>query len=453
MEILPENEQRSEKKIWQGHSYHDFELFLRSTIWPLFSFFWCPATIMFLIHCHKELDGSLLNFYEITKSEGMIYSFWSLWTPVLFGSKEGWMIVFSHIVIQIILMVIIPGKRWEGPPTQSGHIPVYRANGFQTFVTTLVLFFLGNYYKVIRYGIVYDNIESIIGCCNVISLAFCVFLYFKGKYYPSKGEHSVSNNKIWSFYWGVELYPRILGLDIKHFTNCRFGMMGWALLILSYALKQIELFGFVKTGMIVACGLQMIYIAKFFWWETGYLRSLDIMHDRAGYYIVWGVMVWLPGTYTASTLYLVQVEQDLNIYIASFIFIVGCYLIYINYEADEQRWIVRNKTDAKIWGKKPKLIHTEYVTEQGETKKTILLASGWWGVSRHFHYIPEILASLFWILPSGFNHFLPYFYVVYLTILLLERGLRDDKRCKEKYGKDWDKYCELVPYRFIPYIF
>jgi len=30
--------------------------------------------------------------------------------------------------------------------------------------------------------------------------------------------------------------------------------------------------------------------------------------------------------------------------------------------------------------------------------------------------------------------------------------MRDDEACREKYGKDWDKYCKLVPYKIIPYV-
>ena len=26
----------------------------------------------------------------------------------------------------------------------------------------------------------------------------------------------------------------------------------------------------------------------------------------------------------------------------------------------------------------------------------------------------------------------------------------DDQRCKDKYGKYWDQYCALVPYKIIP---
>ena len=39
---------------------------------------------------------------------------------------------------------------------------------------------------------------------------------------------------------GMELYPRIgRYFDIKTFTNCRFGMMSWPLLALTYAIKQV----------------------------------------------------------------------------------------------------------------------------------------------------------------------------------------------------------------------
>jgi len=33
---------------------------------------------------------------------------------------------------------------------------------------------------------------------------------------------------------------------------------------------------------------------------------------------------------------------------------------------------------------------------QGDVKKSVLLVSGWWSVSRHFHYLPELAASFFW---------------------------------------------------------
>ena len=59
----------------------------------------------------------------------------------------------------------------------------------------------------------------------------------------------------------------------------------WPLLLLCYAVKQHQLNG-LSDSMVVSVGLQLIYISKFFIWEMGYMRSLDIMHDRAGWMIV-----------------------------------------------------------------------------------------------------------------------------------------------------------------------
>ena len=69
------------------------------------------------------------------------------------------------------------------------------------------------------------------------------------------------------------------------FTNCRFGMMSWGLFLLSYAAKQHQM-GTLSDSMVVSVALQLVYITKFFQWEMGYMKSLDIMHDRAGFMLV-----------------------------------------------------------------------------------------------------------------------------------------------------------------------
>ena len=63
----------------------------------------------------------------------------------------------------------------------------------------------------------------------------------------------------------MELYPRIgRGFDLKTWTNCRMGMMGWAVWILGFAVKQYQTFGFVSNAMLVSVLLMEIYIFKFF---------------------------------------------------------------------------------------------------------------------------------------------------------------------------------------------
>ena len=78
---------------------------------------------------------------------------------------------------------------------------------------------------------------------------------------------------------------------------------------------------------------------------------------------------------------------------------------------------------------------------------------GWWGLARHFNYTGDLVLSFAMCAACGFQHVLPWFYVVYMTILLVQRIHRDDARCTGKYGKYWADYKKLVRYNLIPYVY
>jgi 7-dehydrocholesterol reductase len=426
--------------------------FLRQTLGPLFLILICPPTAILFWYTNVHLQGSFQILFERFFTHGLLTTVYDAWAPVFFGSKTAWAILGVFSAVQLLFMKILPGKTFHGPITPKGNVPLYKANGVFAFAATLTLFFLCAYqFQLFSPTIVYDNFGYLLGALNIFSLFFCLILLIKGHIAPSSSDSGASGNWIFDYYWGTELYPRILGWDIKMFTNCRFGLMSWAVIILCFAAKQKQIYGEVSDSMLVAVALQLIYITKFFFWETGYLSSLDIMHDRAGYYICWGCLVWVPGIYTSATLYLVNHPNHLGWPLASAIFVVGAVCILINYWADWQRQNVRAlRGKCTVWGRKPTLIEACYMTETGEAKKSLLLTCGWWGIARHFHYVPEILGSFFWSVPALFVDFLPYFYVVYLTILLADRAFRDEKRCSDKYGDDWKVYCEHVPYKILP---
>lgn len=414
----------------------------------------CPPAVFVIWYTATALDGSFHTFWQIICHKGLFSTIASLWRPIFWGTALSWKMLVYFGAFQLFLMKVIPGKSFTGPVTPKGNTPVYKANGVPAFFITLLCFLLATYtFHLFPATIIYDNLGPMLGALNCFSLLFCLYLYFKGIFAPSSSDSGRSGNFLFDYYWGTELYPRIYGFDVKMFTNCRCGMMGWSLILLSYLAKQEELYG-LSDSMVVAVALQLIYIGKFFFWEAGYLRSLDIMHDRAGFMICWGCLVWLPCVYTSPTLYLVHHPNHLGTFWALIIFLAGAFSIAINFSIDRQRQQVRAKNGAcLIWRRPPSLIHAAYQTQTGETKHTLLLSSGWWGISRHFHYVPELLGAFFWTLPALFNNFLPYFYLIFLSLLLIDRAYRHDKRCFDKYGKHWEKYCEMVPYKIIPYLF
>jgi 7-dehydrocholesterol reductase len=237
---------------------------------------------------------------------------------------------------------------------------------------------------------------------------------------------------IFDFFWGTELYPRFghaiwpIGWDIKQFTNCRWGMMFWAIGTMSFAAKQYEVEGKIHDSMFISVLVQFCYVLKFFIWETGYFNTMDIQHDRAGFYICWGCLVWVPSLYTIHSLFLVNHPVNLGAYTAAILGGLGIMGVYVNWEADQQKIDFRESKGAKlIYGKTPVKIVASYTTEKGEIKSSLLLASGWWGVSRHFHYLPELLAAFAWSVPCLWTgNVLGFSYFIFLFFLLADRCVK-----------------------------
>ena len=204
----------------------------------------------------------------------------------------------------------------------------------------------------------------------------------------------------------------------------------------------------------MSAGLQMIYFTKFFWWESGYMRTIDIMLDRAGFYICWGCLCWIPGVYASVSMYMASKAVHLGFFWSAVILVAGVASCAVNYDADRQKLEVR-RSDGKcrVWGGNSEVIRAQYKLSDGETRTSLLLVSGYWGLARHFHYVPELSLAFLWSVPALFEHLMPYTYVLWLSLLLVHRTFRDDTKCRQKYGKYWEEYCRRVPYKMIPYVF
>ncbi len=427
--------------------------FLRYTIAPLFLMISTPLFAFLFWFTATTLDGAITSLIHFFATKGLFNGFYLILSPVFFGSKFSWSVIGVFSAIEILLMKIVPGKTYFGPTTAMGNRPVYKENGFACFLITLALFLAASIYiPSFNPALFYTRMGEFIGALNLFSLAFCAFLYLKGRYFPSSSDHGVSKNLIFDFYWGTELYPRIFGIDLKQWTNCRFGMMSWPLIILSFIYYQNQTSG-VQLGLIVSVALQLLYVAKFFIWEKGYMRSIDIMHDRAGYYICWGCLVWVPVVYTSPALYIANLPETLNYITAFLIFAVGAAAILANFWCDYQRMIYREE-----YQKTKKLLSVGYIeaiSKEGGDRgnKYPLITTGLWGISRNFRYVLELLGAFFWTLPAAFFLPLPWFYFLFLTILLVDRANRNDLRCHRRYKEDWGLYCKEVPYKMLPWIY
>ena len=166
---------------------------------------------------------------------------------------------------------ILPGKEYAGPITDTGHIPIYRNNGFVYYLVSLAIFgclTIGLKFNDLSPTYVYDHWEEFLSTVSTFAFLLCLLVMIKGKYLPSTDDHRSSSNWLTDFYRGVELYPRIFNIDIKLITNCRYGMLSWALLSIIFCMKTFELHGYTDSAL-VTCLLTLVYLTKFFWWESG----------------------------------------------------------------------------------------------------------------------------------------------------------------------------------------
>lgn len=69
------------------------------------------------------------------------------------------------------------------------------------------------------------------------------------------------------------------------------------------------------------------------------------------------------------------------------------------------------------------------------------------------NYTADWIQALTWGLSTGFASPIPYFYPVFFFVVLVHRCSRDFERCARKYGEDWERYCELVRWKFIPGVY
>ena len=315
------------KKSWGSGG-----LFAYRNIFSLLLIVVCPFFSLFVYYTLYHHKGSLISVaHEVLNGD-----FPNVFSKQFFlaGNLGAVKMISSFMLVELVLMRVVPGKKFVSTVTATGHVPVYNANGVECYLITVIVVFVLAYLKIIQPGLVYDSMISLLASMNIFALLFTLFLSIKGIYFPSTKDSGSNGDIILDFFWGTELYPRILGWDVKQFTNCRFGMMFWQVGIICYAFAQYDKKGFVSSSMLVSVILQSIYIFKFFLWETGYFCSMDIQHDRAGYYICWGCLVWVPSIYTMHTFYLVEHPYNLNLPLTAAFLLGGILSIWCNYDCD-----------------------------------------------------------------------------------------------------------------------
>jgi len=353
-------------------------------------------------------------------------------------------IVAGWLIFQALLQICVPGEQVEGTPLPDGTRLKYTMNGWRSWWLTWAVLFAGVALQLFPPTILADELGALLTTATVSSYLLSIYLFWHGRHFDT--EHGrITNNAIHDFWFGAMRNPRLGSFDLKLFCEARPGLIAWVVIDFSLAAKQYQLHGIVTVSMILVCAFQFWYVTDYFLHEEAILTTWDIKHEKFGWMLCWGDLVWVPFTYTIQAYYLVQHTHDLPWWGVIGIVAINAAGYVIFRGANLQKHEFRRRPRSLIWDKPPEFIETSHGSP--------LLTSGWWGLARHMNYFGDLLMGLAWCLPCLFESPIPYFYIAYLSILLIHRERRDNAMCAARYGEDWDRYCAKVRYRIVPGVY
>ncbi|MEZ4445390.1 MAG: hypothetical protein R3B72_40325 [Polyangiaceae bacterium] len=391
-----------------------------------------PAVSIYLWICIHRHGGSL-----VLPTPAMLAE---IPRPTLRGAG----FFFGWLAFQALLDVVLPAKRVQGLKQRDGVVLTYRLNGFLSLWISVAGMAALLATQVVKGTEILAELGPMLIIALVFSFLFSAFLYVYG--YRSKRNEHRTGHVLYDYFMGTSLNPRIgESFDLKFFFESKIGLTTWIAIVMGMAAAEIEKTGTLSTSMALVGLFQLFYVADFYYFEEAMLSTWDINYENYGFMLALGFVVWMPFNFSLQSQYLVYHRVDLPVWSIPLLAIFNFAGYYIFRSSNLQKHRFRTQPETRIWGKAPTFIATK--------RGTKLLTSGWWGLARHTNYLGDLMMALAWCLPTGFSHVPPYFYFIYFAPLLIDRERRDHRVCKQKYGDDWDRYCEVVRYRIIPWVY
>jgi len=414
--------------------------------------------IMVWSHCWMYYLWLSLEFYQ----GGVFFpNDWTTFTSQMshaIPTYKTFIVYWGFILFQVVIAVILPGPIVKGlpVPTENNKQHDYLCNGISCWYLTLILTGVLYYYDIFKVTFLIENMGSLITTAIIAGDFVSVCIYLAGIFQAK--QIRMYGNIIYDFFMGSYLNPRIGIFDFKMFAEIRASWSQLFLLTLAAALKQYETIGYITNSMIIMLVAHGLYSNACMKGEECIPTTWDIFYEKFGWMLIFWNLAGVPYVYCFQSVYLLK-NSDINhsnlVTAIMLVVLVTAYYIWDTSQSQKntfrsilrgtyvQRWTFPQLPWKTI--ENPRVLKTE----SGST----LLIDGWWRYARKIHYTCDIVMASIWALSCGFTGVLPFFYPVFFFFMIMHRYFRDYDRCERKYKKDWVKYCEIVPYAFIPYVY
>ncbi|MDE0408207.1 MAG: delta(24(24(1)))-sterol reductase [Alphaproteobacteria bacterium] len=384
-----------------------------------------------------------------------------IWEQVVAHATPTWStfaIYWAFLAAQGLLAALLPGLEVKGLPIPSrgGRRLVYRCNAITAWWLTLAGVALLHVSGIFPLQTIYEQFGAFMVTAMITANAIAIAVYVGAR--VTGNAERMSGSILADFFMGAWLNPRIGILDLKMWAEIRVSWSTLFLLTASGAAHQYAEFGAVSSPMIFTAVAHFLYANACMKGEECIPTTWDFFHEKWGWMLIFWNLAGVPFVYCFSSMYIAShLPFEFSIPYTAFCFalLFGSYYVWDTANSQRNRfrmqfngsYVKRMAFPQLPWGtlKNPNYLNTEAGFG--------LLVDGWWRYARKPHYTADVLMALSWGLICGVDHFLPYFYVTFFVVVLIHRARRDIARCKGKYGADWDRYTEAVPYLFIPKVF
>ena len=340
--------------------------------------------------------------------------------------------------------LLLPGLERKGYPHPDGTRKPYKLTGMTLFFMMHIALGVATFGFGVSLTPVVTHFWSVFIVANVVAVLWTLYLFERRsrpgvRKYPHAADTRLPAwiNDLW---FGAEQNPDWLGVDLKMFLY-QPSLIGVYLIVLAFAYAQHDIYGTITPQMACHVGFWFFYLFTHYVKEEFMLSTWDIISENLGFMLVWGDLVYVPFLYSLPGWWLVDQTKPFQPaeWLALSMFF-GCAL-WVFREANWQKERFKQDRDTEIWGRR------------AETVGGRLLVSGFWGVARKINYTGEIAVYVAFASTTGARSFYPYLLPLSLTLILVQRASRDDKKCGAKYGELWREYCERVRFRIFPFLY
>ncbi|TEB36682.1 ERG4/ERG24 ergosterol biosynthesis protein [Coprinellus micaceus] len=419
-----------------------------------------PILMYYLWICLWFYDGKLAYPTSSEDIKPFLARMWGHVAKDASPNAYAWKVYTGNFFFQLFLGLVMPGYPQEGLPVPSlGYKTLkYNCNALTSLYVTLTTAFVLHYFHIFRLTEIIDNFGHLMSVSMIYGFSVSAITYFWAVL--TNNAIRMSGNFFYDYFMGAALNPRIGDVCLKMWAEVRIPWVLVFFMSVSGACKQYETYGYVTPNMafmILATGLYINACAK---GEECIPQTWDIYYEKWGFMVIFWNLSGVPFSYIYSVVYMASHDPSeyrfstLG-YIILYTTVLTAYYIWDTAMAQKSHFKMQTqgittfrKTFPQLpWNTVPN--PTFIQTEHGNR----LLTSGFWAYSRKPNYIADWTMSLTWGACIGTATIIPYFYSIFFIVVLLHRCTRDFERCSKKYGKDWERYCEVVPYKYIPYVY